>query len=62
MLAADAARYGISTHIDGAGVITTTTPGADIRTLSCWVKTTKNKSTSQMLVADSASNMCISFY
>ena len=60
--AADTARYGISTHIDGAGVITTTSPGADIRTLSCWVKTTKNKSTSQMLVADSASNMCISFY
>lgn len=60
--AADTARYDISTHIDGAGVITTTSPGADIRTLSCWVKTTKNKSTSQMLVADSASNMCISFY
>lgn len=60
--AADTARYDISAHIDGAGVITTTSPGADIRTLSCWVKTTKNKSTSQMLVADSASNMCISFY
>ena len=60
--AADTARYGVSTHIDGAGVITATSPGADIRTLSCWVKTTKNKSTSQMLVADSASNMCISFY
>ena len=60
--AADTARYNVSTHIDGAGVITAVTPGADIRTLSCWVKTTKNKSTSQMLVADSASNMCISFY
>lgn len=60
--ATDTARYNVSTHIDGAGVITATSPGADIRTLSCWVKTTKNKSTSQMLVADSASNMCISFY
>ena len=55
-------RYSISSSFNGTERITATTPGADIRTLSCWCKTTKNKSTSQHMVADSFSNMCISFY
>lgn len=58
----DTPRYSHATLFDGTQVATGTTPDADIRTISCWVKTTKNKSTSQIFVGDSASNMCISFY
>lgn len=55
-------KYSVSTTFDGTNYISTTTPGADILTLSCWVKTSKNKSTSQIMVADSTSQLCISFY
>lgn len=55
-------RYLASSSFNGTERIVTDSPGADIRTLSCWCKTTKNKSTSQHMVADSFSNMCISFY
>ena len=55
-------RYNNSAYYNGSSTIMTATPMADIRTLSCWCKTTKNKSTSQFVVADSFSNMCISFY
>lgn len=55
-------RYSVSSLFNGTERITTTTPGADIRTLSCWCKTTKNSNTSQIFVADSFSGMCISFY
>ena len=56
------ARYSASYTFTGTQRITANTPNADIRTLSCWCRTTKNKSTSQHMVADSFSNMCISFY
>lgn len=55
-------RYSTSMAFDGTTVATAASTGADIRTISCWVKTTKNKSTSQIFVADSGSNMCVSFY
>ena len=58
----DTPKYQVSTTFDGTNYISTTTPGADILTLSCWVKTSKNKSTSQIMVADSTSQLCISFY
>ena len=58
----DTPKYQVSTAFDGTNYISTTTPGADILTLSCWVKTSKNKSTSQIMVADSTSQLCISFY
>lgn len=44
------------------GHVERSTLGSEIKTLSCWAKTTANKSTSQHMVADSASEMCISFY
>lgn len=55
-------RYLASSSFNGTERIVADSLGADIRTLSCWCKTTKNKSTSQHMVADSFSNMCISFY
>ena len=55
-------RYNTSLVFNGTERISTDSPGADIRTLSCWCKTTKNKSTSQQIVADSFSGMTISFY
>lgn len=55
-------RYSFAPTFTGTQCISRSTLGADIRTLSCWCKTTKNKSTSQHMVADSASGMCISFY
>lgn len=61
-LSSNTPRYSVSPLFNGTERITTTTLGADIRTLSCWCKTTKNKSTSQQMVADSFSNMTISFY
>ena len=55
-------RYSTSMAFNGTAVATAASTGADIRTISCWVKTTKNKNTSQIFVADSKSNMCVSFY
>jgi hypothetical protein len=58
----DTPRYNTSTFFNGTEWIKTNTPNAEILTLSCWVKTTKNKSTSQFMIADSTSGLCISFY
>lgn len=55
-------RYSIATNFDGSCCISRNCPSAEIKTLSCWCKTSKNKSTTQFMVADSASSMCISFY
>lgn len=54
-------RYSCATKFDGSSRITHDTLPS-IYTLSCWCKTDKNKSTSQFMVADSGSSMCISFY
>lgn len=54
-------RYSCATKFDGSSRITHNTLPS-IYTLSCWCKTDKNKSTSQFMVADSGSSMCISFY
>lgn len=58
----DTPKYAVSTTFNGTEWMNGTTPGAEIKTLACWAKTSKNKSTSQFMVADSTSNMCISFY
>ena len=58
----DTPKYAVSTNFSGTETIATATTGADILTLSCWAKTSKSKSTSQMMVADSASKLCCSFY
>jgi len=46
-LNSDTAKYSISTSFDGATRIERTTLGPEIKTLSCWARTSKNKSTSQ---------------
>ena len=58
----DTPKYAVSTNFSGTETIAIATTGADILTLSCWAKTSKSKSTSQMMVADSASKLCCSFY
>lgn len=58
----DTPKYEVSTVFNGTEWMNGSTPGAEIKTLACWAKTTKNKSTSQFMVADSTSNMCISFF
>lgn len=57
----DAPKYKVSTHFSSAQIKRDSLEG-EIKTLACWVKTTANKSTSQFVVADYNSNMCISFY
>ena len=42
----DTPKYAVSTVFNGTEVLSTTSPGADILTISCWAKTSKNKSTS----------------
>lgn len=58
----DTPKYEVSTTFSGTEYMNGATPSAEILTLSCWVKTSKNKSTSQFIIADSTSQMCISFY
>ena len=58
----DAPKYAVSTTFNGTEWMNGSTPGAEIKTLACWAKTTKNKSTSQFMVADSTSAIAIAFY
>ena len=58
----DTPKYVVSTKFNGTEWMNGTTPGAEILTLACWAKTSKNKSTSQFMVADSTSQLCIAFY
>ena len=59
---AETPKYDVSTKFNGTEWMNGTNSGAEIMTLACWAKTTKSKSTSQFMVADYTSNMCISFY
>ena len=58
----DTPKYSVSTAFDGTQKIVTSSFTSEIKTMSAWVKTTKNKNTSQLVCADSASKLCISFY
>lgn len=58
----DTPRYNVSTVFNGTERIKRDTLDGEIYTLACWAKTTKNKSTSQQIIADSKSEMTISFY
>ena len=55
-------RYSYSTIFNGTSRIMANSLPAETKTLTCWAKTTKNKSTSQQIVADSNSALTISFY
>ena len=57
----DTPKYAVSTKFASSQIIADALT-SEVKTLACWVKTTASKSTSQFVVADSASNMCISFY
>lgn len=58
----DTPRYLMSTVFDGTQKIAASSFTSEIKTMSVWVKTTKDKNTSQFVCADSASKLCISFY
>lgn len=58
----DTPRYNVSTSFDGSAKIERDSLLGEVYTLSCWAKTIKNKSTSQMMVVDSNSQMSIAFY
>lgn len=58
----DTPKYNVSTIFNGTERIKKNTLDGEIYTLACWAKTTKNKSTSQQIIADSKSEMTISFY
>lgn len=55
-------KYNVSAIFNGTERIKRNTLDGEIYTLACWAKTTKNKSTSQQIIADSKSEMTISFY
>lgn len=55
-------RYSISTAFNGTEYITANTLNGEVRTISAWFKTTKNKTTSQFICASSKDNLCISLY
>lgn len=55
-------RYSYSTVFNGTSRIMANSLPVETKTLTCWAKTTKNKSTSQQIVADSNSALTISFY
>lgn len=55
-------KYLVSTLFDGTQRILVNPITSEIKTMSAWVKTTKNKSTSQFVCADNDSRLCISFY
>lgn len=58
----DTPKYLASTAFDGTQKISTPSFTSEVKTMSVWVKTTKDKNTSQFVCADSASKLCISFY
>ena len=58
----DTPKYNVSTSFNGSAKIERDSLMGEVYTLSCWAKTTKNKSTSQMIVVDSNSQMAIAFY
>lgn len=58
----DTPRYSVCTKFDGSNYIVANDLSGEIRTLSAWFKTTKNKSTSQFICASSKDNLCITLY
>lgn len=55
-------RYTSCQEFDGVSFISATPLCSEVKTLSVWVKTTKNKTTNQMICIDSASLMAIGFW
>lgn len=58
----DSPKYNVSMFFDGTNRISTSVLPAETKTISVWVKTTKNKSTAQCICGDSASALCLFFY
>lgn len=59
----DTPKYNVSTNFDGSGVrIHSAALPTETQTISVWAKTTKNKSTAQCILGDSASGICMFIY
>ena len=58
----DTARYSVSSVFNGSTYISSNPSLSQIQTISVWCKTTKNKNTSQIIVACKESLLCVSFY
>lgn len=58
----DSPKYNVSMFFDGTNRIFTSALPAETKTISVWVKTTKNKNTVQCICGDSASALCLFFY
>lgn len=55
-------KHKYSAMFNGSSYITFDSLPAETKTISCWVKTTKNKSTSQIMFCDYNTKLCMSFY
>lgn len=51
-----------SLYFDGTSLIQANPLPSEVKTISVWCKTTKDKSTSQFICQDSASGLCVTFY
>lgn len=58
----DTPKYKGSSYFDGTSLIQANPLSSEVKTISVWCKTTKNKSTSQFICQDSASGLCVTFY
>lgn len=58
----DTPKYNGSSYFDGTSLIQANSLPAEVKTISVWCKTTKNKSTSQFICQDSVSGLCVTFY
>lgn len=62
VFSSDTPKYNGSSYFDGTSLIQVNPLSSEVKTISVWCKTTKNKSTSQFICQDSASGLCVTFY
>ena len=62
VFSSDTPKYKGSSYFDGTSLIQANPLSSEVKTISVWCKTTKNKSTSQFICQDSASGLCVTFY
>lgn len=62
VFSSDTPKYNGSSYFDGTSLIQVNPLPSEVKTISVWCKTTKNKSTSQFICQDSASGLCVTFY
>ena len=62
VFSSDTPKYKGSSYFDGTSLIQANPLPSEVKTISVWCKTTKNKSTSQFICQDSGSGLCVTFY